>query len=197
MKVEEFKTKWTLKEDNLNSISAKTLSGLGLSEKTIGFLINSGLPDEAAPFLSFSKDSEDIYEGVQKLNNVYGFLESEFEKYIVIGSLGDGDPIVVNTALNDQIEYLDHEDYFSAQLFNSDIYGLAKCLLAYRNFVDKIIEENGEDAFFDSDFTDRQFENLRAELYNADPIALGNNGFWSAQLQMDLDLREDNKNEKS
>jgi hypothetical protein len=194
MTPEDFKQKWISLEDNLNPISPERLSGLGLSGKTIDFLVGSGLPDSAAPFLSFSKDSEDLYRGIQKLNKVYDFLEPEFEKYVVIGSCSDGDPIVVNTQMDDQIEFLDHEDYFSSRLFNSDISGLAKSLLAYRNFVDTILEENGENSYLASDFTDGQFEKLKGEILLADSKALENNAFWSTQLQMDLDLREDTKN---
>lgn len=196
MTPEDFKQKWISIEDELNPISPEKLNGLGLSVKTIDFLVRSGLPDSAAPYLSFSKDSEDLYNGIQKLNKVYDILEPEFEKYIVIGSCGDGDPIVVNTKMNDQIEFLDHENYFSSRFFNSDIYGLAKSLLAYRNFVDTILKENGEDAYLDSVFTDEQFEKLKNEILLADTKVIENESFWSTQLQMDLDLREDAKKEK-
>jgi SUKH-4 immunity protein len=196
MKPEEFKNIWTLDENNLNSISQEKLNGFGLSESSIEFLVKSGLPDSAAPFLSFSKDSNDVYDSVQKLTTIYDFLEPEFEKYIVIGSCNDGDPIVINTENNDRIEYLDHEDYFSSQPFNSDLSAAAKCLIAYRNFVKRVQTENGEDAFLDSDFTDEQFEKLKSDLKNADSEAMESNGFWLQQLEMDLELREDANKEK-
>ncbi|USD25793.1 SUKH-4 family immunity protein [Flagellimonas marinaquae] len=196
MTPEDFKQKWTSIEDNLNPISAERLRGLGLCCETIEFLVNSGLPDSASPFLSFSENSEDLFDGVHKLNKVYDILEPEFEKYVVIGSCSDGDPIVVNTKQGDRIEFLDHEDYFSSRIFNSDISRLAKCLLAYRNFVDTILEENGEDAYLDSDFTDDQFEKLKDEIQLADSKAMENGAFWAIQLQMDLDLREETQNNK-
>lgn len=108
MTPEEFKQKWISLENNLNPISSEKLDGLGLSAKTINFLVRSGLPDSAAPFLSFSNDSEDLSNGIQKLNKVYDILDPEFEKYVVIGSCGDGDPIVINTQMDDQIEFLDN-----------------------------------------------------------------------------------------
>ncbi|MEP0034303.1 MULTISPECIES: SUKH-4 family immunity protein [Flavobacteriaceae] len=193
MKPEEFKNIWTLEENNLNSISQEKLNGLGLSESSIEFLVKSGLPDSAAPFLSFSKDSNDVYDSVQKLTTIYDFLEPEFEKYIVIGSCNNGDPIVINTGNNDRIELLDHEDYFSSQAFNFDLPSIAKCLIAYRNFVKRVQRENGEDAFLDSNFTDEQFEKLKLDLKNADSDAMESNGFWPQQLEMDLELREDVK----
>lgn len=196
MTPEEFKQKWISVENNLNPIGSEKLDGLGLSAKTINFLVRSGLPDSAAPFLSFSNDSEDLSNGIQKLNKVYDILDPEFEKYVVIGSCGDGDPIVINTQMDDQIEFLDHENYFSSGFFNSDISGLAKSLLAYRNFIDMILEENGEDAYLDSVFTDEQFEKLKNEILLADTRAMENDSFWFTQLIMDLDLREGAKKEK-
>lgn len=196
MTPEEFKQKWISVENNLNPIGSEKLDGLGLSAKTINFLVRSGLPDSAAPFLSFSNDSEDLSNGIQKLNKVYDILDPEFEKYVVIGSCGDGDPIVINTQMDDQIEFLDNENYFSSGFFNSDISGLAKSLLAYRNFIDMILEENGEDAYLDSVFTDEQFEKLKNEILLADTRAMENDSFWFTQLIMDLDLREGAKKEK-
>lgn len=196
MKPEEFKNIWTLEDDNLNPISREKLNGLGLSESSIEFLAESGLPDSAAPFLSFSKNSNDVYDSVQKLTTVYDFLEPEYEKYIIIGSCNDGDPIVINTRNNDRIEYLDHEDYFSSQLFNSDLVATAKCLLAYRNFVKSVQLENGEDAFLESNFTDRQFEKLKLDLKDADLESMDNYGFWIQQLEMDLEMKEDANKEK-
>nr|WKN34936.1 SUKH-4 family immunity protein [Tunicatimonas sp. TK19036] len=196
MKPEEFKKIWTDLEESLNTININRLRGLGLSKLTIDFLTSTGLPDSAAPFLSFAKDSDDIYEGVQKLTMIYDFLESEFEKYVVIGSCSDGDPIVVNTEKNDRIEYLDHEDYFTSRPFNSDVITMAGCLVAYRNFVSIIQNENGEDAFMNSDFTDEQFEKLKMDLMIADSKIMEHNCFWTEQLEMNIELREDNRDEK-
>lgn len=196
MKPEEFKQIWTSKEDNLNPINVDRLNGLGLSKTSIEFLKTAGLPESAAPFLSFMKDSDDIYEGINKLTKVYDFLEPEFDKYVVIGSCNDGDPIVINTENNDQIEHLDHEDYFSSRPFNSNISALADSLVAYSNFVSLLIAEKGEDSYFDSNFTDKEFEKLKLDLKIADSKIMENNGFWAEQIEMDLEMREDNRNEK-
>jgi hypothetical protein len=196
MKPEEFKHIWITQEDKLNPISINRLNGLGLSETSIEFLKTAGLPESAAPFLSFVKDLDDIYEGINKLTKVYDFLEPEFDKFIVIGTCNDGDPIVINTKNNDRIEHLDHEDYFSSRLFNSNIYALADSLVAYRNFVSLLIAEKGEDAYFDLNFTDGEFEKLKSDLKMADSKIIENNGFWAEQIEMDLEMREDSRKEK-
>jgi hypothetical protein len=48
--------------------------------------------------------------------------------------------------LDDKLEWLDHEDYFSARYINESILQFVEILLAYRGFVNQIIKENGEDA---------------------------------------------------
>jgi len=168
MKRIEFKNKWIKEENNLNQISKSNLQDLNLSINTIEFLHYTGLPEDAAPFLSFNKDSEDIFESAQKLTTLYDFLEKEFEKYIVIGSCNDGDIIVINTNKNDQIECLDHENNFSSDFFNTNINNLVACFLTYRNFVNMTIKENGEEAYFESNFSDETHNQLKTNLFLAD-----------------------------
>lgn len=190
MTPEEFKRKWTDAGDVLSPIAGGSLEELGLKTGTKAFLINAGLPIDAAPFLSFVTDTDDLIYGINKLVKQYDFLESEFEKYVVIGSCSDGDPIAINTENNDQVEWLDHDDYFSAKFFNSSIEAMAACLLAYREFVETVQQENGEDAFLDANFTDEQFEGLIQKLRQADERAVSEAGFWKEQLEMDLQARE-------
>ena len=196
MTPEQFKNNWTKIEDNFSSIREDRLSGFGLIQSTIDLLTISGLPKDAAPYLSFCNDSDDLYDGINKLTTQYDFLEPEFDKYIVIGSCNDGDPIAINTEKNDQVECLDHEDYFTPQLFNSSIYSLVNCLIAYRDFIITIQNENGEDAYINSDFTNEQFEKLKLEITQADNRVLTEKGFWYQQLEMELEMRADNQSNK-
>jgi SUKH-4 immunity protein len=195
MTTEQFKNKWTSTGDKLSPIDKDKLVNLSLSNETIEFLNSTGLPDDAAPFLSFAKNTTDIFDGVNKLTSQYDFLEQEFEKYIVIGSCGDGDPIVINTSNNDQIEWLDHEDYFSSRFFNSSIKTLANCLLVYRDFVLTVQKENGEDAFINAEFTDEQFSSLKEQLTLMDNRTTSEDGFWQAELDMELGMRDDARKE--
>ena len=195
MKPEEFKKLWTSNEEKLNPISMNRLNGLGLRDSSIQFLNTVGLPQSAAPFLSFVTDSDDIYKGIHKLTKIYEFLEPEFDKYIVIGSCSDGDPIVVNTGLEDRIEYLDHEDYFSSKPFNSNFSSLTDSLIAYKKFIDRVLKENGEDAIMNSNFSDEQFEALKLELLLVDSKIIKQNGFWLEQIEMELEMRKDFRNE--
>lgn len=196
MTSDQFKNIWTSTGDKLSLIDEDRLRNLDLKPDTIEFLTNFGLPVEAAPFLSFAKNTNDLYEGINKLTTQYDFLESEYEKYVVIGSCADGDAIVINTDKNDEIEWLDHEDYFSSRFFNSSINTLINCLIIYRDFVLTVQKENGEDAFMNSNFTDEQFETLKQRLKLADNRTTSEDGFWQAQLEMELGMRADARKNK-
>ncbi|WP_430968554.1 SUKH-4 family immunity protein [Spongiimicrobium sp. 2-473A-2-J] len=194
MTPKEFEKQWISKKGNLNKISPSRLVNLGLSKPIIEFISISGLPNDAPPFLSFGSNTDDKYRGIHKLTKIYDFLEPGFDKYVVIGSCSDGDPIVINTLDNEKIEYLDHEDYFSPRFFNTSIISMAKSLLAYRDFVNNLLVENGEDAYLNCDFSDSQFEKLKHAIKKADNQTYANEGFWKIQLDMDLEMREDIQN---
>ena len=192
MTPEEFKNKWITGGDELSPLSMSSLTGLGLSQPTIEFLTRAGLPFDAALFLSFVQNNDEAYNTINRLMTHYDFLEPEYEKYVVIGSCSNGDVIAINTENKDQVAWLDHEDYFSEQFFNSSINSLAECLLVYRDFIKTIVTENGEDAIMDSNFTDKQFENLKQSLIKADSVAMSKEGFWKSDLDMMLAMRQDN-----
>lgn len=193
MTQEQFRQTWTSNEDNLSPLSPESLVGLNLKPETASFLTNVGLPSDAAPFLSFVQNNSDGYITINKLTQYYDFLEPDFEKYVVIGSCSDGDVIAVNTEDNDIVVWLDHEDYFSSRFFNSSINSLAECLLIYRDFIQNILRENGEDAYINSEFTDEQFDSLKQKLAVADFKAITEDGFWKSSLEMALAMRQDNR----
>ena len=147
----------------MSPLECDKLENLKLSKSSIDFLVISGLPQDAAPFISFCTDTTDKFEGINKLTTQYDFLDIEYEKYIVIGSCSDGDSIAINIENNDQIEWLDHDDLFSSMFFNSSINSLAECLVIYRDFILTVQKENGEDAYLNFNFTDMQFEKLKKE----------------------------------
>lgn len=179
----EFKTIWTESDNSLCPLSISRLHNLNLKPSTIDFLTVAGLPDDVAPYLSFVKDVDDAYYGITKLTNQYDFLESEYEKFIVIGSDGSGNPIAINTSLNDRVEWLDHEANFASHYVNNSIIQLAEMLITYKDFIEQILSENGEDAYLDANFTDEQFENLKRKIAEVDPEALTEEGFWKEELE--------------
>ena len=187
----EFIKIWTNTGDKVIPISPSRLHGLDLKQSTIEFLIVSGLPDSAAPMLSFIDNSDDSYKTIGRLTHKFDFLGSEFDKYICIGSCSDGDPVVINTDLDDQIEWLDHDDNYTSGFFNSSIESLAECLIICRDFVSRVQKENGQEAFINGYFTDDQFEKFKSQLIKADNRIFMETGFWKEELEMYMAMRDD------
>jgi hypothetical protein len=190
MTPQEFKIIWTNTGDALSPLTSKRLPRLNLQPRTMEFLTQAGLPVDAAPFLSFVDDSEEVYKRIDRLTDQHDFLGKDFATWIVIGSCSDGDPIAINAELNDQIDWLDRDNYFEPGFFNSSIEALAECLVIYRNFVFEIQKTNGENAFLNGDFSDSQFETLRSNLLEADCNVFIETGFWKEQLEIDFALRK-------
>lgn len=181
----EFRTAWLNKDDNLRSITLETLGNFNLDDTTKDFLFTSGLPAEAAPFLSFVGDTHlSKYDSINLLTNWFDFLEREkYKKFIVIGSDGSGDIIAINSEDKYKVEWLDHEDYFSTRFMNTSLRHLALCLLAYRNFIQKINIETGENTYIESNFTDTQYKSLLDSIKQIDENAV-KGGFWKNELEI-------------
>lgn len=144
------------------------------------FLTQAGLPDSAAPFLSFNAPKSGELPTVSKQWNQSQALAA----YRVIGSDGCGNPITLNE--DGEVVYLDHESKFAKVLVNKSIRQLAESLLAYRKLVKNTQEEFGEDAYLDGKISSAARDTLRHELAQIDPAAMKPGCFWHAQLQ-DLD----------
>lgn len=163
---------------------------MALQPATITFLEEAGLPSDAAPFLSFEYCDKPSGCNLKKLPDVIRGLDSGFERFIFIGSTGDGDPIVINTSNNDRIELLDHESrYFTSVFINSNIGLLAECLLIYRNFVEAVNKNTGDETSIVLNFSDEHFNELRQSLFNAD-IRIEQGGFWKDEMQLLLANRQ-------
>lgn len=183
MTPQDFKNAWTgTNNDFLIPLSEERFKGLKLRPETIEFFMLAGLPESAAPYLTFIKNTSDLYDGINKLTKQYEFIDQSYDKFVAIGSDGSGNPIAINTAADDRIEWIDHED-FSSRYLNASIYQLAATLLAYRNFVSSVLENN-ENAYMNSDFTDDQFKALEAQILSIDEQALAEDSFWKAELNM-------------
>mgnify|MGYP000909105551 CR=1 FL=1 len=190
----EFKIAWSEYDGELRPISLETLLRFNLSNETREFLNTSGLPDEAAPFLSFVGDInlKNKYDSINILTNWFDFLPTEYSKYVVIGTDGSGDVIALNTEEGGVIEWLDHEDGFSSRFMNSSILHLASCLIAYNQFIKVIRKENGDDAYIEANFNDTQFENLYKSQKSTDEYSLNKGNFWQTDLDSLIAQRDNN-----
>lgn len=176
--------KWNENFGEIIVYSANRIDKFGFNDSTATFLKTFGLPKDAAPFLSFSKDNDEIYEGFLKLTDYFDFLEPDFDKYIVIGSTGNGDEIVIDTKDNCKIKILDHEDNFSDEFANSSIEKFANGLNLYQEFVETIIRENGEDALIDFNYNDNHIKELKQKMIFNDKDSMTPGCFWNQEIEI-------------
>lgn len=192
MDINAFQTAWTEEDDNLQPILTQTLNKFTLTREAYDFLNICGLPEAAAPFLNFNSDyhPNDLYSSMGLLTEWFDFLEPEYNKYVVVGSDGSGNLIALNTSEGCMVEWLDHEDYFTARFMNTSVSQLADCLLHYRNFVNTVNKSKESDEWFDTKFTDEQFNTLYHNVEQIDPNAV-KDGFWKEELDLLLADREE------
>ena len=194
MTPQKFRNNWTNIEHRLSPLASKRLERFNLSKSAFDFLNIAGLPTYAEPNLSFAKDIDDEFYGINKLTELYDLFDrkADYEKYVVIGSCHDGNVIAINTDKNDQIEELDHEDFFSSKFFNTSINLLADFLILYRDFEISVwVGKDPKDGMQFFNFTDTQFETLQEIMLNVDERALITDGFWKSELNGLLSNRQE------
>ena len=175
----ELQTKWNDGHDELVAVPETALSDLKLTADCKAFLIEAGLPQEAAPFLSFDAAGSGRLESVA---DAYG-LGPELRKYIMIGSDGAGNPICLDLADSAAIVCLDHEAGFLPIRMNRSVSQLAEVLLAYRQMVRDTSTRNGDDAFLDGNIPRDLRDRLEADLRQIDSECLQTDRFWANELQ--------------
>jgi hypothetical protein len=168
--------KWDKKE--LNKFIRDNFKDLTVDETTIEFLTSIGLPDSAAPFVSFDRKELRTIEQIYSTGN----LADNF--LVDIGSDGAGDPICIDMQENCKIIALDHEDNFERRFVNTSVRELFAFLTIYKEFADKLIQLRGDFAFLDSNFTDDELNEFLEQLKSVDNEALKNDDtFWSREIQ--------------
>lgn len=148
-----------------------------LTKEENEFLINVGLPISAAPCLSFGGESS-----LKTLSEVYERSDVSNIDKIYIGSDGAGSPVCIDQSMNNRIVVCDHDNDFEPQYINSSILTLFEFLTVYKNFIEMLISKRGEDAFFDFNFTDEEFNQLKKDFLNLDKKALNQSSFWRTEL---------------
>jgi hypothetical protein len=193
MSPQDFKNNWIPDSDGpLLPISSERLTRFNLLPSTIAFLTTAGFPKCAMPVLSFKEDSDDLFSGISRLNELYDSLgnDTEYEKYVIIGSCRDLDPIAIDTKDFDRIVALDRKDAYSPFYFNSSIETLAEFLIIYRDFETAIVAEHGVEGFRNAYFTDMQFDHFSDRMSKVDPRALKEGSFWKEIFDMWISLRQ-------
>lgn len=173
----EFVARWG--KNNLLRFSKEAVEQLSISADDKSFLAQAGLPQDAAPFLSFeAPKSGPLPTLAQKWK-----LPPSFAVFRLIGSDGSGNPLALDESQNGEVVLLDHDLKFARVLVNKSIRQLAESLLAYRKLVRATQEEFGEDAYLDGQTSPAARQELRSELATIDAAAMQADCFWHAELQ--------------
>jgi hypothetical protein len=179
---QEFIEKWGSDGDPCIVLSQGRLQKIKLKASSAEFLAVAGLPQNAAPFLSFGEMNEESSPFGLKLSAVFNHLGEEYERFIVLGFDGSGNPIAIDTENDDQVVWLDHEEDFRHAYMNSSIGALATFLLGYRDFVQDLLKAKGEDAFLNGEYEDHELAELQQKLELVDNRAFASGTFWSQEL---------------
>lgn len=183
----EFKKAWQ-PDDNFRwtDIDPEELAQTDLSDQTKSFLAK-GFPEDAAPFLNFGLRSYDwkFYNMETYPHYSHHQLGSIGRHFWLFGSDGSGNPICLDSAQHDRIILLDHESGFEIMdTMNDHVVKLAQSLLLYRNFINTVNREYGEDGFFDVKYTLNHVSMLKDDFLKINPKLFDNSSFWEQELDM-------------
>ena len=144
--------------DAFASFPADRAAALWIPDVDRVLLTDSGLPEDAAPFLSFGLDTE------RALMPLDGFPNS-----VMIGHNGCGDAICVDQADGGAVVYYNHDNHMQRILMNSSLHAFAASLCAYSSFM----RTKDADAF-------------RLEISTIDPVASASDSFWISEMENEL-----------
>lgn len=168
---DDFAVAWQRNGDTVRRFPASALSGHTLPDDARHFLLEVGLPEEAAPYLSFEPSSLDWLGRNEELG-----------RYIGIGSDGAGNPIVIDQ--DGAIWWIDHEAPNARTFVNSSPAQLGACLLAYRDLVTQTVAAGGEDAWMDQRISRPTVKALRSLMTFIDERGTAPGTFWRDDLDM-------------
>lgn len=179
MEMTDYLSKWDTK--SFNRFKPDDFKDLAMDSSTIQFLTTVGLPHDAAPFLSFAPGD------LKTIRQLYSTNNTDHNFLVEIGSDGAGDPICIDMQHNCRIVALEHNNQFARRFVNSSVQELFAFLTLYKEFVENLLRDKGDDAFIDSNFTDEDVDVLLEKLMRVDREAFSDDQtFWAQEIQ---DLR--------
>lgn len=152
--------------------------GASLTAADAAILTEYGLPDSAAPYLSF-----DTEPGLLASARSIGLVPSGTERLLEIGANGSGDPICLDTD-SGAVCYLNHDDDFARVAINSSVSALVQFLELFRELVRRraALGERGPDGKPD-DSAQQAFDDTVAAMRALDPAALEAGAMWHQELE--------------
>jgi len=170
----EFKQAWERTGDHLVSFPSDVVATVKIPEDHRRFLVQPGLPVEAAPFFNFGGKH---YIRIPSTAELWQAGEA-FRRYRIIGANGFGDPVCVDEEMEGAVVYLNHDDNMRRAFMNSNVESLAYSLLAFRDAVDEAQQRGGKDAFLNNQIPNDVIDRFIVRLGEIDPPAIKSDAFW-------------------
>jgi hypothetical protein len=170
---------WSDSEEKLCIYNTSQLYNPRLLKSTSDFLIQCGMPESCAPGLSFNHYEQ---ADIPTPNEVFNIYIDELKDYLMIGSNGSGDPICIDLGNNNEIVYLNHDNYFERIYMNGSLHQLTECIIRYRDFYTSLDPKIENNIFIKRKFSDEEFSKVCDEFNAIDDKCLKDNNCWKAEL---------------
>ena len=170
---------WEKNGDELVRFPQETVNRLNIPILSKTFLVKSGLPRDASPFLSFGTSISGKW--LPAMSEEWHF-PVQFSCYRIIGATGNGDPICLDESTNGAVVYLNHDKGFDKFFMNSSVEQLGECLLEHRKFVRRVIDQNGCDAYLDGSIPGDLKKWISNRIRDIDEYAMRESCFWHSEL---------------
>lgn len=173
--VNELKEKWDEEAYPLIEYDKKIVDNLQVPMECKEFLIEVGLPEAAVPFLTFESSDDG---GLLTLREKYDIDKD----YIYIGFTGEGDIIAIEDK-SGVIIVINHETDENVYM-NSSIGQLLESLFEYSEFVKRIKNANGRQAFLNRECSKEELEVIKNKLNSIDNNSIQNDSFWWNEISL-------------
>ena len=180
MNIDQINRYWADTEEKLYTYKLSQLDNPKILNSTIIFLTKCGLPQSCAPGLSFQG-----YGDTTSLspNQVFNIDIEELNDYIMIGSNGCGDPVCIDLNNENEIVYLNHDNYFERIYMNGSVLQLTECIIRYQEFHASLNPRFENKTFIKRKFSDEEFSRVCEEFKAIDNKCLLDNNCWKAELE--------------
>lgn len=180
MHPEEWKARWAEGETGdvaFVTFPADIVAAAELTDVDRLLLVEHGLPEDAAPYLSFATKP-----GLLGTLRSIDQAPDGTEQFVEIGANGSGDPICLD-GNSGAVCYLNHDDSFTPVMVNTSVSALLQFLELFRDLVRRSIAENGSDAYLDGNPSGAALESTVAAMRSIDSSALDAGTMWHEELR--------------
>ncbi|PEI82490.1 hypothetical protein CN679_27820 [Bacillus pseudomycoides] len=178
MNPNEFLKRWNQKVYPLVHYEEDKLKNSDIPVACKYFLLKSGLPESAAPFLNFESTKNGTLLTLKEKYNV----DASYERNIYLGFTGEGNILSMKVP-SGMVVCIDHETMEEVYV-NQSIPQLAECMLEYSEFIKRIKEVNGRHAYLNRECKKEDLEVIIEKFIEIDKDCLNHNTFWNEEINL-------------